>query len=146
MGAPRAAAWTGRPPDFRRVGSRRTGSAGGGDRAAAARVLAADLAQPADRLSGLCAADARDARGAPPRRRLPVGAQHGRRGGARGASRVAGRPRPLTSAAIPRQGHAMELNVRYVFPGPVGRVWDGLMDTTVIASCLPGCDAFEPIG
>ena len=40
----------------------------------------------------------------------------------------------------------MELKVRYAFPGPVARVWDGLMDTKVIASCLPGCDAFEPIG
>jgi carbon monoxide dehydrogenase subunit G len=40
----------------------------------------------------------------------------------------------------------MELKARYAFPGPVARVWDVLMDTTVIASCLPGCDAFEPIG
>jgi uncharacterized protein len=40
----------------------------------------------------------------------------------------------------------MELKGRYVFPGPVTRVWDLLMDPKTIASCLPGCDAFEPIG
>jgi carbon monoxide dehydrogenase subunit G len=40
----------------------------------------------------------------------------------------------------------MELKARYTFPGPVGRVWDLLMDPKMISSCLPGCDAFEPIG
>ena len=40
----------------------------------------------------------------------------------------------------------MELKARYTFPGPVGRVWDLLMDPEMISSCLPGCDAFEPIG
>jgi len=40
----------------------------------------------------------------------------------------------------------MELNARYVFPGPVARAWDLLMDPKMISSCLPGCDAFEPIG
>ena len=40
----------------------------------------------------------------------------------------------------------MELKARYTFPGPASRVWDGLMDPKVIASCLPGCDTFEPIG
>jgi uncharacterized protein len=40
----------------------------------------------------------------------------------------------------------MELKARYVFPGPVDRVWDLLMDPKMISSCLPGCDAFEPIG
>ena len=40
----------------------------------------------------------------------------------------------------------MELKARYTFPGPVARVWDLLMDPKTIASCLPGCEAFEPIG
>jgi carbon monoxide dehydrogenase subunit G len=40
----------------------------------------------------------------------------------------------------------MELKARYVFPGPVSRVWDLLMDPKVISSCLPGCDKFELIG
>ena len=40
----------------------------------------------------------------------------------------------------------MDLKARYVFHAPVDRVWDLLMDPKTIASCLPGCDAFEPIG
>ena len=40
----------------------------------------------------------------------------------------------------------MDLKARYVFHSPVDRVWDLLMDPKTIASCLPGCDAFEPIG
>jgi carbon monoxide dehydrogenase subunit G len=40
----------------------------------------------------------------------------------------------------------MDLKARYVFPGPVARVWDLLMDPKMISSCLPGCDAFELIG
>jgi carbon monoxide dehydrogenase subunit G len=41
---------------------------------------------------------------------------------------------------------AMELNAQYVFPGPVQAVWELLMDPGAIAACLPGCQAFEPIG
>ena len=40
----------------------------------------------------------------------------------------------------------MELKGRYAFQAPVARVWDLLMDPQMISSCLPGCDAFEPIG
>jgi carbon monoxide dehydrogenase subunit G len=40
----------------------------------------------------------------------------------------------------------MDLKAQYVFPGPIARVWDLLMDPVAIAACLPGCEAFEPIG
>ena len=40
----------------------------------------------------------------------------------------------------------MQLTATYTFPIPVARVWDLLMDPDVIASCLPGCQKFEPIG
>ena len=40
----------------------------------------------------------------------------------------------------------MELSGSYIFPHPPARVWDLLMDPAVIASCIPGCDRFEPDG
>jgi carbon monoxide dehydrogenase subunit G len=40
----------------------------------------------------------------------------------------------------------MELKATYSFPSPPARVWELLMDPEVIASCLPGCQIFEPIG
>jgi carbon monoxide dehydrogenase subunit G len=40
----------------------------------------------------------------------------------------------------------MELKATYSFPIPPDRLWQLLMDPDVIASCLPGCQKFEPIG
>ena len=40
----------------------------------------------------------------------------------------------------------MELTGSYTFNAPAQRVWDLLMDPAVIASCLPGCEGFEPTG
>ncbi len=40
----------------------------------------------------------------------------------------------------------MEITATYVFNAPVVRVWDLLMDTTVISGCLPGCKGLTPIG
>jgi hypothetical protein len=40
----------------------------------------------------------------------------------------------------------MDLSGSYTFPVPPGRVWDLLMDPAAIASCIPGCDRFEPDG
>jgi len=40
----------------------------------------------------------------------------------------------------------MDLNAEYQFAAPAARVWDLLMDPKAIASCLPGCQAFEPTG
>jgi carbon monoxide dehydrogenase subunit G len=40
----------------------------------------------------------------------------------------------------------MELNGQYTFAAPAARVWDLLMDPQAIASCLPGCQTFEPAG
>ena len=40
----------------------------------------------------------------------------------------------------------MELIGQYRFPGGAARVWDLLMDPQAISSCLPGCEAFEPLG
>jgi carbon monoxide dehydrogenase subunit G len=38
------------------------------------------------------------------------------------------------------------LNAEYLFDAPVAQVWDLLMDPQIIASCLPGCQKFEPLG
>jgi uncharacterized protein len=40
----------------------------------------------------------------------------------------------------------MELKAQYAFDAPADRVWEGLMDPAIIASCLPGCQRFEPLG
>src|SRR6476620_8943815 len=46
----------------------------------------------------------------------------------------------------PRELETMELKATYSFPIPAARLWQALMDPDVIASCLPGCQKFEPIG
>jgi carbon monoxide dehydrogenase subunit G len=40
----------------------------------------------------------------------------------------------------------MDVTGSYAFPAPPARVWALLMDPDVIASCIPGCSAFEPLG
>lgn len=40
----------------------------------------------------------------------------------------------------------MEITGSYTFQAPPDRVWSLLMDPDVIASCIPGCDRFEPAG
>jgi carbon monoxide dehydrogenase subunit G len=40
----------------------------------------------------------------------------------------------------------MELASTYTFDAPQQAVWDLLMDTTTIASCVPGCRELRPIG
>ena len=40
----------------------------------------------------------------------------------------------------------MELSGSYTFNAPTDRVWALLMDPAVLASCIPGCDRFEPDG
>jgi len=40
----------------------------------------------------------------------------------------------------------MENSSSYRFDAPADRVWNLLMDPAVIASCIPGCDSFEPDG
>ena len=40
----------------------------------------------------------------------------------------------------------MNLSSTYTFNAPVERVWDLLMDTNVIAACLPGCRGLRPAG
>ena len=40
----------------------------------------------------------------------------------------------------------MDLTATYDFNAPVDRVWDLLMDTGAIGSCLPGCRGLQPIG
>ena len=40
----------------------------------------------------------------------------------------------------------MEITGSYTFNAPPDRVWALLMDPAVIASCIPGCDRFEPEG
>ena len=40
----------------------------------------------------------------------------------------------------------MELKATYSFPIAAAPLWQALMDPDVIASCLPGCQKFEPIG
>ncbi len=40
----------------------------------------------------------------------------------------------------------MELDGTYAFEVPPPVVWDLLMDTAAIATCIPGCDRLEPLG
>lgn len=40
----------------------------------------------------------------------------------------------------------MDLAASYRFNAPRQRVWDVLMDTRVVASCMPGCKELRPIG
>jgi carbon monoxide dehydrogenase subunit G len=40
----------------------------------------------------------------------------------------------------------MELASTYTFDAPQQTVWDLLMDTTTIASCVPGCRELRPVG
>lgn len=40
----------------------------------------------------------------------------------------------------------MDISGTYTFNATPDRVWNLLMDPGVIASCIPGCDTFEPDG
>ena len=40
----------------------------------------------------------------------------------------------------------MDITGSYTFNASSDRVWDLLMNPDVIASCIPGCDRFEPDG
>lgn len=40
----------------------------------------------------------------------------------------------------------MDIAGSYTFDAPPDRVWALLMDPSVISSCIPGCDTFEPTG
>ena len=40
----------------------------------------------------------------------------------------------------------MELNATYLFNAPVAQVWELLMDTEAVGSCLPGCRGLRPLG
>jgi carbon monoxide dehydrogenase subunit G len=40
----------------------------------------------------------------------------------------------------------MDIAGSYTFDAPPDRVWALLMDPSVISSCIPGCDRFEPKG
>ena len=40
----------------------------------------------------------------------------------------------------------MDLQSSYPFNVPPDRVWNLLMDPSAIASCIPGCEGFEPDG
>jgi carbon monoxide dehydrogenase subunit G len=52
-------------------------------------------------------------------------------------------PRAIGSACmIP----AMDITGSYTFAAPSDRVWELLMNPDVIASCIPGCERFEPDG
>ena len=40
----------------------------------------------------------------------------------------------------------MNLSATYTFDAPRQAVWDLLIDPTVVADCMPGCETFEPTG
>jgi carbon monoxide dehydrogenase subunit G len=40
----------------------------------------------------------------------------------------------------------MNIDATYRFEAPPPRVWDALMDTEIIAACLPGCRGLRPAG
>ena len=39
----------------------------------------------------------------------------------------------------------MNLSATYTFGAPRQAVWDRLIDPTVVAACLPGCESLEPV-
>ena len=39
----------------------------------------------------------------------------------------------------------MDLSATYTFGAPRQAVWDLLIDPTVVAACLPGCESLEPV-
>jgi carbon monoxide dehydrogenase subunit G len=40
----------------------------------------------------------------------------------------------------------MDITGTYTFNAPPARVWQLLMDPSVIAGCIPGCETLEPVG
>jgi carbon monoxide dehydrogenase subunit G len=40
----------------------------------------------------------------------------------------------------------MDITGTYTFNARIDRVWNILMDPQEISSCIPGCEAFEPLG
>jgi hypothetical protein len=40
----------------------------------------------------------------------------------------------------------MDITGSYTFNAPPDRVWELLMNPTVLSSCIPGCEGFEPEG
>ena len=40
----------------------------------------------------------------------------------------------------------MQLSSTYIFRASRQAVWDRLIDPTVVAACLPGCESLDPIG
>ena len=40
----------------------------------------------------------------------------------------------------------MNLRSTYTFNAPVDKVWELLMDTSAVGSCLPGCRGLKPLG
>ena len=40
----------------------------------------------------------------------------------------------------------MDITGSYTFNAPPDKVWALLMDPQIISSCIPGCEAFEPLG
>ena len=58
---------------------------------------------------------------------------------------------PTRAATRPRATHAgartlVNLSATYTFDAPRQAVWDLLIDPTVVADCMPGCETFEPSG
>ena len=92
-------------------------------------------------------AHARARRRAALRGRLPAGAHAGQSGRPRASSQRPARRAP-DAPAVAGEVHnrAMTLDGTYTFAAPRTRVWQLLMDPTEIASCVPGCERFEPVG
>jgi carbon monoxide dehydrogenase subunit G len=40
----------------------------------------------------------------------------------------------------------MRINGTYTFDAPLQKVWDTLLDPSVISQCMPGCEKFETTG
>ena len=105
---------SGRDPDFRRLGSRRSAAPARGDRAAAAQLPPAVWLNPLIGTRRLRAADARAAGGAAVRRRFPARADAA---GRRAISRY-------TWARSRDHGHHRHLHLRR----PAGHVWALMLD------------------
>src|SRR5262249_18433656 len=94
------------------------------------------LAEPPAGHGELLAAHARTAGRAALRRRLPAGPhtdQLRRSGGASERDRRARADEPM-----------IEIARTYTFDAPRDRVWQLLMDTQALSSCIPGCESLDP--
>src|SRR5262249_44664439 len=131
--------------DFRRLGSRRSRAARARNGAASAQLPSPRLAEPAARHRTLRAAHQRTSGRAAPCRRFSAGTHIDQLRGPCVAPERAGtgRRRPAARSCF-GETPMIEIARTYTFEAPQDRVWQLLMDTKALSSCIPGCESLDP--